>query len=232
MSWPSRMTGIVCSCTGVISSKCMSYSPSRISSSKSNSSNRIANYDTFLSYSFNYLHLFSPRKSSSKLGSALGLSKRFVSGASGCRRLAGRLSAVFGRPGRFGPDRSLRSARDCKELRAFAAPRLRPANRCAIDSLQKARSRAVGLRPLGAALRPGAAAGCRPLRDRFCQHPFPLQLAAAGCRRLRRRICRQFFAAAGCRSLTGSIHCFPSLRDGISSPKSVAAVQPVMRTRT
>ena len=125
-----------------------------------------------------------------------------------------------------------KGARDCKELRASAGRRLRPANRCAIDSLQKARSRAVGLRPLGAALRPGAAAGCRPLRDRFCQHPFPLQLAAAGCRRLRRRIYRQFFAAAGCRSLTGSIHCFPSLRDGISSPKSVAAVHPVMRTRT
>ena len=36
-------------------------------------------------------------------------------------------------------------ASDAKELRASAPGRLRPANRCAIDSVQKARSRAVGL---------------------------------------------------------------------------------------
>ena len=52
--------------------------------------------------------------------------------------------------------------RDAK-LRASATPRLRPTNRCAIDLVQKARSRADGLAfelREEAALRQGAAAGC------------------------------------------------------------------------
>ena len=40
----------------------------------------------------------------------------------------------------------------------------------------------TGLRPLGAALRPGAAAGCRSLRDRFCRQTLPPKSAASVCR--------------------------------------------------
>ena len=96
--------------------------------------------------------------------------------------------------------RSLRSARSSgpagRELRASAAGRLRPANRCAIDSAQKARSRAKSAsksseaapQPSGWACdvkkQPSArgrlrAAG-RYATD-FASTPFPLQSAAADC---------------------------------------------------
>ncbi len=88
--------------------------------------------------------------------------------------------------------RSLRRPARCgpagRELRAFAAGGCGPPMPNGIDPAggEPAAER-TGLRRGGAALRQGAAAGCRSLRDRICKQTFSPQQTAAARRPLRAR---------------------------------------------
>ena len=113
----------------------------------------------------------SPCRGSSRSSERVSEAGRTGRSGRGLRRTARNTSA----------GRRLRSARMFgNELRASAQRRLRPANRCAIASLQKARSRADGLARAAcgrevAALRPGAAAGCGALRAQIQNSKFKIQ---------------------------------------------------------
>ena len=102
-------------------------------------------------------------------------------------------------------------AHDCKELRASAAPRLRPANRCAIDFAGKHFNRNGHRFLTEACPQPSGGLARADLRDASCSPPpgggcglpiasrsiltqdIPQQTAPAGCRSLRDRFCQQAF---------------------------------------